>query len=194
LSHLPISAVSRELYLANPAVSRLTQLQIPRNMMEKMANSTAVYKGNMSRVRNILISFGVYWLTRWGSVWLDWLFSKLTDRIVYGDGVLYAIAMGIMISMGRTVAAMLAGMLVTLTVVDRKPERWAVMVAALYVFGPGLRTRWHLPPTVLDRLWQSVNLLFPAIACIAAAAITVRLRRRTATKLENVADEATVPR
>lgn len=120
------------------------------------------------------------WLIRWGAVWLDSLFSKATDRIIYGDGVLYAIAMGVMTSMGRTVAAILAGVLVAVAVVSRKPERWALIIATLYVVGPGLRTHWHLPPTVLDRVWQSADVLFPAIACMAAAAMTVRLRHKTA--------------
>jgi hypothetical protein len=134
----------------------------------------------MTNVRNLLISLGVYWLTRWGAVWLDWLFSKATDRIIYGDGVFYAIAMGVMTSMGRTVAAIFAGVLVAAAAVDPKPARWALIVAGLYVFGPGLRTHWQLPPTVLDRVWQTTDLLFPAIACMAAATITPRLRHKTA--------------
>lgn len=139
----------------------------------------------MSTARNILISLGVYWFTRWAAVWLDWLFSRATDGIIYGDGVLYAIAEGLMTSMGRTAAGVGAGVLVALTVTSRKSEYWALIIAALYVVGPGLRTHYYLPPTMRDRVWQGTDLLFPAIACVAAAAITSRLllkqadRRRT---------------
>lgn len=110
-------------------------------------------------------------------MWLDWLFSKATDGIIYGDGVLDAIAMGVMTSLGRTLAAIVAGALVTLTAAGRKPERWALIVATLYAIDQPVRYHWRLPPTAWDRLWWSVHLLSPAIACIAAAFITARLQQ-----------------
>lgn len=141
----------------------------------------------MSKVRNIFITFGVYWSTCWGAVWLDWLFSKATDRIIYGNGIPYAIAMGVMTSLGRTVAAILAGVLIAFAVDSRKTLGWAVIVGTLYAVGPGLRIHWHLPPTVWDRVWHGTDLLFPAVACIASAAITEQLRHKIAdqTKSDN---------
>jgi len=131
-------------------------------------------------MRNVLISFGVFW----ASLWVAWLlaqpFGKLNDRIVYGDGVLSALAMGVMSSMGRTLAAVLAGVLVTVVVASRRCELWALVVAALYVVAAPVRHHWGYPATAWDRLWQSVDLGFPAIACIAAAVVTARLRRKRA--------------
>ena len=99
-------------------------------------------------------------------------------RIVYGDGVLSAIGMGIMDSIGRTLAAILAGVLVTLVVSGRKSELWALLVATLYVVDSRVRYHWYLPPTSWDRLSQIVNFVFPGIACIAAAFVIARLRRK----------------
>ena len=131
----------------------------------------------MTRIRNIFICFGVFWVSVWLVVPLAWQFSKLTDGIVYGDGVLNAIAMGIMSSLGRSFAAMLAAAAVTLTIAGRKPERWAFIIAILYVVDAPVRHRWNLPATGWDRLWESVDLLFPAIVCVASAFITARFRR-----------------
>jgi hypothetical protein len=132
----------------------------------------------MPRVRNILITFGVFWLSLWTVAPLVWLFSKLNAGIIYGDSVLEAIAMGAMTSMGRSVAAILAGLLVTFTADGRKPERWALAIATLYVIDAPVRHHWHLGPTPWDRIWQTADLLFPALACIGAA-MTTRLRRET---------------
>jgi hypothetical protein len=77
----------------------------------------------------------------------------------------------------RTVAAILAGVLVTLIVVSRKSELWALIVAVLYVVDVPVRHHWSSPATGWDRLWQSVDLVFPAVVSIAADFITARLRR-----------------
>jgi len=130
----------------------------------------------MPVVQNILISFGAFWLSLWMVVPLSWLFGKLDVRIIYGDSVLEAIAMGAMTSMGRSVAAIIAGLLVTFAASGRKPERWAFVIASLYVIDAPVRHRWQLGPTAWDRIWQISDLLFPAFACVAAAVAT-RLRR-----------------
>jgi hypothetical protein len=137
-------------------------------------------RGQMTRLRNILICFGLFWLSLWVVGPFSWLFGKLNDRIIYGDSVLEAVAMGIMTSLGRTFVALLAGSVVALTVAGRKPERWAIIVASLYVVDAPVRHHWHLPATNWDRLWQSVDLVFPAIACIAAAFTTAHFQHKGA--------------
>ena len=86
--------------------------------------------------------------------------------------------MGAMTSMGRSVAAIIAGLLVTFAASGRKPERWAFVVALLYVIDAPVRHHWHLGPTAWDRIWQTSDLLFSAFAC-AAAAMATQLRRET---------------
>jgi hypothetical protein len=127
--------------------------------------------------QNFLVSFGVFWLSVLPVGLLSGFFQKLNDGIRYGDSLYSGIAMGVMTSLGRTVAAIIAGVLVTLAVSSRRPERWALVIAALYVVDAPVSFHWEGTPMLFDRLWQSVSLLFPAVACLAAAAITVRLRR-----------------
>ncbi len=136
---------------------------------------TKIHRKNLSQ--NFLISFGVFWLSLLPVGFLAGVFQKLDDGIRYGDSLYSAIAMGVMTSLGQTVAAILAGVLVTLAVSSRKPERWALVVATLYVVDAPVSFHWGAPPMLFHRLWQSVTVLFPAVACVAAAAITARLRR-----------------
>jgi hypothetical protein len=131
----------------------------------------------MARLQNLLVSFGAFWLSLWVARFLAWPFAKLNEGIVYGDGVSSALAMGVMSSMGRTLAAVFAGVLVTVIVAGRKSELWALIVAVLYVVDAPVRHHWGYPATAWDRLWQTVDLVFPAVACIAAAFIIARLRR-----------------
>jgi len=132
----------------------------------------------MSRIQKILITFGVFWLSLWLATVLGWPLSKLTGGITYTDTIFNAFALGVVMSLDRTFAAILAGVLVTMVVTGRKSELWALIVAVLYVVDAPVHYRWFHPATGWDRLWQSVDLLFPAVACIVAAAITARLRRK----------------
>lgn len=132
----------------------------------------------MSTVRNILISCGVFWLSLLVAGLLIWPFSKINDGIIYGDGVLSAIAMGVMSSVARTIAAMFAGAFVTLIIPSRKPEGWALIVGVLYIIGAPVRFHWGNPATGFDRLWQGVSLVFPCLACFAVAVFVARLRRK----------------
>jgi len=133
----------------------------------------------MSVIRNALISLGAFWL----SLWAAWIFQlpsydKLINAVVRDETVLTAVAMGVLSSTGRTLAAILAGILVTLIVSGRKPELWALIVAVLYVVDAPVRHHWGYPATAWDRLWQSVDLVFPAVSCLIAALLTAYFRRK----------------
>ena len=107
--------------------------------------------------------------------------------ITYGDSMLSAVALGFMDSIGRTLAAILAGIIVTLVASSRKSERWSILVALLYVVDSRVRYHWYLPPTTWDRVSQITNFVFPGIACIAAAFVVARLRRDRSGKIEPTA-------
>jgi hypothetical protein len=130
----------------------------------------------MSWIQKTLISFGVFWLSLWIAPVVGWPLDKLTSRITYTDTVLNGFALGITNSLDRTIAAILAGILVTLVVSGRKPQLWACIVAVLY-FLTAPRYHWAVTATGWDRLWQSVSAVFPAVACVAAAFIVASLRR-----------------
>jgi len=129
----------------------------------------------MPWIRNLLISVGIFWLSLWLVVPLAWVFGKLNSRIIYGDSVLDAVAMGLMTSMGQTVAAALAGVAATLAIESPKPQRWSLVIAALYLTYAPWRSHWFLSPTWWDRIWQVVHIVAPAAFCIACAAITAHV-------------------
>jgi hypothetical protein len=131
-----------------------------------------------STIRNLLISFGAFWLSLMTVVPFALLFGKFTSRFIYGDGVLDAILAGAMESTGRTLAAIFGGLLVLIFADSPKKLRWAFIVAILYVLDAPFRSfHWHIPPTWWDRLWQCVYLIFPAIACAVCIAVADHLRR-----------------
>jgi hypothetical protein len=132
-------------------------------------------RGHMAWIRNLLISFGIFWLSLWLVVPLAWLFGKVNSRIIYGDSVLDAVAMGVMTSMGQAVAAALAGVAATLAIGSPKSQRWSLVIAALYVAYAPWRSHWYISPTWWDHVGQVVHVLAPALFCIAFAAVTAHI-------------------
>jgi hypothetical protein len=132
----------------------------------------------MSRIQNVLVSFGAFWASLWIAGLFGGALDKLINTVVRDETVLSALAMGVMSSMGRSLAAALAAILVTLVIVGQKSELWALIVAVLYVIDAPVRYHWGYPATGWDRLWQGVGLVFPAIVCIGAALVTAHLRNR----------------
>jgi hypothetical protein len=100
----------------------------------------------------------------------------LTDKITYGDGAFDAIAMGIMESLPMMVGVGLAGVCVTFVASGPRPERWAIVIGLLYVASHLGRTRWGVSPIEWFQFYKWAHLLSPAIACVATAAVTARLR------------------
>jgi hypothetical protein len=106
-----------------------------------------------------------------------WLFGKANSGIIYGDSFVSAIALGAMSGMGRAVGAGLGATIVTFSATGLKPQRWAFVVALLYVVAAQPRYHWVRTPTNWDRLSQSVDVLWPAVVCLSVAAIIGWLRR-----------------
>jgi len=130
----------------------------------------------MSWIQKTLIALGAFWLSLWVAPLIGWPLDKLTNRITYTDTIFSAFALGVINSLDRTLAAVLTGILVTVVITGERSELWAIIVALLYP----LDTRhFHrlIHATGWDRIWQSVALVFPAVACLAAAFITAHFRR-----------------
>jgi hypothetical protein len=134
----------------------------------------------MSRIQTTFITLGVFWLSLWVAAAVAWPLSKLINRITYTDTIFNAFALGFMNSLGRTLAAILAGVLVTTVVSGRKSQLWALIVAVLYVVNAPMRLHLGYPATGWDRLWQSVALAVPAVTCVLAAFITASVRQKKA--------------
>jgi len=133
----------------------------------------------MAWFRNLLISLGAFWFSLEIGVLITIPLAMLNNGRIYHDGVLDAIAEGLMTSMGMALGAVLAATLVMLAVLSLKPQRWAFLVAVLYVTRAHGRHHWVVPPSARDRLWMGVDLLWPAIACLATTAVITRLRRKS---------------
>jgi len=136
----------------------------------------------MSQLRNLLIALGTFWLSLWVARWLEGPLGSLNDGIVYGAGLLSAVAMGFVSSLARTAAAALAGTLVSFAV-DGRQYAWALVVAVLYVVDAPVRHHWGDPATLWDRVSQGVDLLFPAVVCVLAAVVTISLVRKAPTRI-----------
>lgn len=134
----------------------------------------------MSGIQKTLITLGVFWLSVWVAAGVGWPLSKVTNGLTYTDTVFDAFALGILNSLGRAIAAILAGVLVTIVVSGRKSQLWALILGILYLVDAPVRLHWSYPATSWDRLWQGVSLVFPAVACVAAVFVTARLRRNRA--------------
>lgn len=132
----------------------------------------------MSWVRNLLISVGAFWISRATVIPMAWLFGKLTDGMIYHASFPSAIAIGAMNGMGRAVSAAFGAAIVTFCATGKSPQRWALVVALLYVLAARPHYHWVGSPTNLDRLTQSADILWPAVACLSIAAMIGRMRRQ----------------
>jgi hypothetical protein len=128
-------------------------------------------------LKNALVAVGTYWLSTWPVVPLGRLFGKLTIHISYRDSLLGAILMGVVLSLGRSVAAAAAGICVALVTDGKNPELWAIIPSVLYATRL-FRYHFYAPPTAWDYVSVDVERFFPAIVYIAAAFLVARVGRR----------------
>jgi len=134
-----------------------------------------VKPGVLSCLRNALIAAGFYWVSTWAIVPLAILFGKFDQRIVYGDSILAAILMGVMLSLARAVAAGAAGICITLVADGKRPEFWAIIPSVLYATRM-FRGFSHPPASTWYRVMMNVDRFFPAIVCIALAFLVAKVR------------------
>jgi len=127
-------------------------------------------------LKNILNAVGSYWLSTWAAAPLGALIQKFNNGVIYGDSILAAILLGVVLSLGRALAAAAAGICVTLVADGKKSEFWAIIPAALYATRL-FRNNWQVPPTMWDHVMISVDRFFPAIVCVTVAFLVARFRR-----------------
>jgi hypothetical protein len=108
---------------------------------------------------------------------LGWPVSKINNGTTYTDGILDGLALGALIDLHRTLAAIIAGVLVTLVIASRKSELWSIIIALLYLVDAP-RNHWKIPLSRWDRLWQTEALILRAVCCIVAAFVTAHLQRK----------------
>jgi hypothetical protein len=143
----------------------------------------------MSSFQKLLMTFGAFGLSTQTIALFAWIFMKLNNGIIYGDGLLNAVAMGMMISMGSALSAALGAALVSSSLDSPKPVRWAFIVAFLYVLLETKRLIFHSHSSA-GRWYAWLNgaiNVWPALLSITAAVAVARLWRKRAHSRPQVA-------
>ena len=156
----------------NPPVSNATGLGMLAHAQD------GVRKGTTGWVYSFLAVCGIYWLSLWLAALLG-LSVGITHSATFSESVLSAFYLGAFMSWERTLAAILAGVAVTLIVKGRRPQFWSLLLGALYVVDYRVHGHWVVPPNAWNRLSMRVEHFLPAVACIVAAFIVARFQARS---------------
>jgi hypothetical protein len=128
------------------------------------------------KVKNLVVGYGVYYVSWWVAYPLAFAYGKLTERIIYRGEFAGAVVMPLVTTVPYALVAVGVGACVAWLVESERPIRWAIFPAALYVFFGTIGYHWARRPILLDRVAQVVDAMFLGIACIGGAMIAVRWR------------------
>ena len=128
------------------------------------------------KVRNLVVGYGVYYVSWWVAYPLAFAYGKLTDRIIYRGEFASAVVMPLVTTLPYALVALGVGACVAWLVDSERPLRWAIFPTALYVFYGTIGYHWARQPILLDRVAQVVDAMFMGIACFGGAMIAVRRR------------------
>jgi hypothetical protein len=123
----------------------------------------------MTIIRNALIVLGIYWLSMWVVVPIASICLKITAGMTYSSGAGMFLSSVIPISL----VALGAGILCVYTIEGDSRKYWLVALALLYVIFGFFSWHWVQPPSMLDRVWQFVRSIVPAIVCFLAGYIAM---------------------
>lgn len=128
--------------------------------------------------RNLLITFGAFWLSSLLAVPLTALFIPINNRLIYGDSFPAATMMGMMVSMGTAIAAAFGAALVMFSSTNSKPIPWTLILTLLFALRH-LHYHWVVAPAAWGPWWLVVVRLWPAVACLFTAVLIARVRGQT---------------
>jgi hypothetical protein len=129
-----------------------------------------------SATRNLVVGYGVYYLSWWVAYPLAFAYGKLTERIIYRGEFAGAVVMPLVTTIPYALVAFGVGVCVAWLVDSGRPLRWAIFPAALYIYFGMIGYRWVRQPMPLDRVAQIIEAAFMGIACLGGAMIAVRQR------------------
>ena len=134
----------------------------------------------MSSFKNLLLSFGAYYLAIWLRLLLEWPWSFVSNRLSFIGDLQSMLLMPAVWALPSAVAAFAAGVAIGHVVEARFASRWALLPAALFfeqhIFG--YRT-WVIGPTKSDYVSIAVGAAIPALACVVGAVIAEGKRKRS---------------
>lgn len=128
------------------------------------------------KARNLLVGAGAYYLSLFVANPLAVGFGKLTKGITYSGDFQGDILMPIVIRLPTAIIAVVVGASVVWVVESDRPIRWAMVPTFLYALAVFRTDDWPPPLSLMDRVGQTIALLFPAVACMVAAIFAARRR------------------
>jgi len=125
-------------------------------------------------VRNIVVTLGALFAWLWIRALFAWPLFKLTNGIIYDEGVFGSAALGFMTSLPQSCAAAACGALLIFLIQSRRPVLWGGLLALLTLpFGPR-HIHYVRPLTRWDYESLAAEFIFPALACLAASIFAAR--------------------
>jgi hypothetical protein len=124
--------------------------------------------------RNLFICCGAYYISSWVAYPLDFVYWKLTDRIIYHGEFAGVVGMPFVRTAVHALVAFGAGAAIASLVDSERPLRWAIFLALLYVFFGTLGYHWARQPSSLERLAQLIGPVFMGVSCLGGAMLALR--------------------
>jgi hypothetical protein len=134
---------------------------------------------NKITLRNALIVFGCYWLSKW--VWfpIELIMARITSGIIYG-GQLGALLMYAVDTIPLAIVAFGAGTLCVNFIELTSYKKWLCLLALLYPVLHFKGIHWVRTPDTLDLILQGMESIIPSIACYVGGTIMAnKLRKHT---------------
>jgi hypothetical protein len=119
--------------------------------------------------RNLLVGAGAYFVWNWLDYPLALALDRLTRGLRYAGDFNQAVVMPLVAHFPEAVAGAGVGATVVWLAESERPECWALFPAALYVVLGFVGYHWARPPEFLDRVAQTIGVVFPAMACAIGA-------------------------
>ena len=133
---------------------------------------------NAIKARNLLVGAGAYYLSWWVANPLAIGFGKLAHGIgisYYGDFA-GAILMAIVLALPYALVAAFVGASVVWIVESDRPIGWTLLPTFLYALAVFHPSHWARPPTLFERMGDTIRVLLPAVACIVAGIVAAKRR------------------
>lgn len=128
---------------------------------------------NKSTIRNIFISFGIYWFSMWVATPIEWIFGKTTSGTIY-HGLSGQLLMNVISSIPIAFVSFFAGL--TLPHITDKPTNryFVILLCTLYAVTRFFAVHFHVTPGPSDYVFLFVYSIIPAISCYAGSILAGR--------------------
>lgn len=129
-------------------------------------------------IRNIFVSAGAYYLAISFEIPVVLAFAPITNGLTFTGDFEAVVVMPIVLGIPSAFVMAITGAATAWVVESARPVLWALLPAVAYGISAALAPHWVRPPeTTADRVFLALAALFPAVACIAGAAmLSARLR------------------